>query len=529
MLRQLHSARPALDVRVVVPISKGGTGASTVQGAVDNLGAIPKSWLGRPNGILMLDENGLIPVSAADIASDIRGQSIDGPLIVQHGSRTQYRVTAVNLFDGIQCTVSAGASVEIGENSVYVTAPGYGSSMTMVLNGRRIIIGLVPTGVTPPTIITPSVDSTMLPTFTFRSSKMEDSSLRYSNYYPLSTELLSVPTRAVAVELDGSEGEQGLVEISFGGKTYGIGKAETNRVVYLNGATEVSAVVTGSAKCDYRWIVSDRVHYSSDWVVARDVSFTDVVFSSTDDRVNLTSLSLYLPQGDYYAKVRYNAVDYQDPPPPPEPEPEVPVVARPVVTWPLNGVYLESWPAVFASSEFTLSNAGATDIHSRTDWQVATNSDFTNIVQSSIESPVDLTSWTVSNLTYQTTYYVRVRHYGVAAGMGPWSEIVTFQTVEAPPVPVQAVVVKPSITVPAADLDNHQLSQYFASSGFLLSQGSGQHLSSDWEIATDAAFTNIVAQVTGSASDLVRWRTQYRTTAGTKLYVRVRYNAESVV
>ena len=80
MLRQLQDQTPVLRITSPVPISKGGTGSRTVSDAIDALGGIPRSWLGAPNGILMLGENGLISEDSINLTAAARGHPIDGPL-----------------------------------------------------------------------------------------------------------------------------------------------------------------------------------------------------------------------------------------------------------------------------------------------------------------------------------------------------------------------------------------------------------------------------------------------------------------
>lgn len=408
MLRQLQDQTPVLRITSPVPISKGGTGSTTVSDAVDALGGIPRSWLGAPNGILRLDENGLIPEDSINLTSGARGHPIDGPRTVERGKRARYRLTAANAIDNIVATTIPPLPVEIGDKVVYVTAPAEGESFVLTVNGRSITIRLTEPGITTPEINAPGLDQEMSALFTFQSSRMVDSSIRYSNESSLLTSILTPPVGAVAIELSGREGIDGKVEISFGGKVYGVGKAMSHRTIYLNGANSVGVVVSGTAKCDYRWVMSDRVHHSSDWEVAKDRNFTNIVFSSYGDVDNLTSLTIRLPSGEYYGRVRYNATDYQ------------------------------------------------------------------------------------------------------------------------PNIDLPAVIRQPTMVTPEANA-SFSLADSLVSSGFAVEQGYASHVSSDWEIATDVNFSNVVARVTGSVTDLVTWRTSYRAPSGTVLYARVRHTGESVV
>ena len=85
------------------------------------------------------------------------------------------------------------------------------------------------------------------------------------------------------------------------------------------------------------------------------------------------------------------------------------------------------------------------------------------------------------------------------------------------------------MTKPGLDGEEFSLNDYLTSSGFAIEQGYATHVSSDWEIATDVNFVNVVSSVTGSVQDLVSWRTSYSAPSGTILYARVRYTGESSV
>jgi len=53
---------------------------------------------------------------------------------------------------------------------------------------------------------------------------------------------------------------------------------------------------------------------------------------------------------------------------------------------------------------------------------------------------------------------------------------------------------------------------------------SDTHESSDWQIATDAAFTNIVASSMSNVSSLTSWNPAVSLAGGTIYYSRLRYN-----
>ena len=103
-----------------------------------------------------------------------------------------------------------------------------------------------------------------------------------------------------------------------------------------------------------------------------------------------------------------------------------PFVNQTSITSPTSGATGQGGTVTVTSSAFAVN--GASDTHAASDWQIATDAAFTNIVASVTASATNLTSWTASGLTANTTYYVRCRHKGTALGYGAWSATVSFIT-----------------------------------------------------------------------------------------------------
>ena len=80
----------------------------------------------------------------------------------------------------------------------------------------------------------------------------------------------------------------------------------------------------------------------------------------------------------------------------------------------------------FISSTFGVS--GGTDTHEGTDWQIATDINFNNIVASITNSSINKTSWTAGGLQPNITYYARLRYKGTIAGYGAWSTTAIYTT-----------------------------------------------------------------------------------------------------
>jgi len=72
------------------------------------------------------------------------------------------------------------------------------------------------------------------------------------------------------------------------------------------------------------------------------------------------------------------------------------------------------------------------DSHATTDWQIAEDSGFSSIVESSMADPANLVSWTPEvDLESETTYYARVRYSGSSSEIpSSWSETAIFKTAD---------------------------------------------------------------------------------------------------
>ena len=121
--------------------------------------------------------------------------------------------------------------------------------------------------------------------------------------------------------------------------------------------------------------------------------------------------------------------------------------------------------------------------------------------------------------------------YGVDITMGSGSSPTTTWT--AATSAVAPTVNTPSITAPinGATALNPALNTpgglTVTSTAFASSGGAGtNHVSSDWQLATDAAFTTVVFSATASTTSLVSWLIpQANLTVSTTYYVRVRYTS----
>ena len=132
-----------------------------------------------------------------------------------------------------------------------------------------------------------------------------------------------------------------------------------------------------------------------------------------------------------------------------------PMVTQPVVTSPVNNAVDLNDAVTITSSAFL--TTGQSDTHQSSSWQLATDSEFVNIISQVTNSTTNKTSWTVNNLAPNTAYYVRVAHKGVALAQSDWSPVSKFTT-RLNFVPVTEVGIFSVADKAAGDLYGYQVS-----------------------------------------------------------------------
>ena len=103
------------------------------------------------------------------------------------------------------------------------------------------------------------------------------------------------------------------------------------------------------------------------------------------------------------------------------------MVAKPSITSPSVNATGVSLSPTFTSSAFGY--LGAAQTQTRVRWELATGSNFSNIV-ASYEGTSNYNSWSIlpTQLDISTNYYVRVRYQGSTTGWSEWSDVRSFTT-----------------------------------------------------------------------------------------------------
>lgn len=106
-------------------------------------------------------------------------------------------------------------------------------------------------------------------------------------------------------------------------------------------------------------------------------------------------------------------------------------LATPAITQPTEAQVAVGLPVVVNSSNLAVNEVGVDASiygHASTDWQIASDINFANILEQSTADTVNKTVWNTTLLTSETTYYVRVRYNTTLLGTTPWSTPVMFTT-----------------------------------------------------------------------------------------------------
>lgn len=153
--------------------------------------------------------------------------------------------------------------------------------------------------------------------------------------------------------------------------------------------------------------VSDSATLS--FTVPRSVAAGTTLHVSVQAQDGLGNLSLVATQTTAVATVSVNA---------------------PTITIPASGEKVMVAGGVNVSLTAFSITGDILDAHSSTDWQLASDSSFSNIVEQAMDS-ADLVQHTFAGtaLTNGNTYYLRARMKGAASGASPWSGTVSFEAI----------------------------------------------------------------------------------------------------
>lgn len=415
--------QPAIDYsQGAVPIDNGGSSAKKQNLAVQYLGLLSQSLVGVPFGAVDLDASGMIKNASFPDVMLSEVINLSGPSSLKVNEVGQYTITDFDSQRTYALAAVAGVVSRVNEVITY-TAPDSMGTYGFSLNGKTYGIVIDYYDVVTPNIVSPANEATNQP---------------------------------------------GAVTL-------------TSNAFAMEGGIDV--------------------HVSSDWEISTSGNFDVLLASTMDDAVNKTSwlVSNLTPNTVYFARVRYkaNISGYS--------------AWSPIISFTTSATFAPNAPSVVSpaadavdvSLALTVTgsafDAYVTDTHHSSDWQIATDSGFTNIVRSATDDTLNKTSWAVTGLIDLTVYYVRVRYKGTTWGYSDWSAVSQFTTIQANSINT------PEIVAPTANALGVSLSPNLSSSAFSVTGGSDSHLSSDWQIATDSGFTTIVKSTSNDTGNKTTW------------------------
>jgi len=171
-----------------------------------------------------------------------------------------------------------------------------------------------------------------------------------------------------------------------------------------------------------------------------------------------------------------------------------PAIARPTLIYPGDSdTDVDLQPTLQASS-FQSYPAGFDNLVN-SDWQVATDENFANIVVSTTADQQNLTSWPLPEpLPFDTTVYARMRQTGETLGQTAWSPVVSFTT-------TSEYIVTPSITSPLDGATDVPEQPVIEVSDFATNpEGFDTHAATSWWIYDDLG--NVIWQSLNDTTNL---------------------------
>lgn len=217
------------------------------------------------------------------------------------------------------------------------------------------------------------------------------------------------------------------------------------------------------------------LHTSTDWEFATDFQFENIVLATHKDVNNLHQLANYSIDDNtmMYVRVRYRSDEFLS-------HWSVPVayrssnidVSTPVIT--LKNESVIGRNITIVTSPYTVS--GDTDTHISTDWIVATDNLFNNIIHNGVtdvDNKVELAL--PVTLSYDTEYFIKVRQHGDNYST-EWSyrTIRTTGTVETPVMEIGVGVASEGTLIGTISNYESDQSYYFTSSdGVIVDNGNG--------------------------------------------------------
>jgi len=189
-------------------------------------------------------------------------------------------------------------------------------------------------------------------------------------------------------------------------------------------------------------------------------------------------------------------------------------IIKPTITSPTTGATGTAVAINITGSGYA-TTALFSGAHASSVLEIASDSGFVTIVETETSG---LESLTTSSLLRLTQYFARLKYISDNHS-SEWSDTVSFTT-------MQAGITTPSITSPANSAIDLLQKVDVTTSAFSGFGHAETHLSTDWQIATDAGFSTVITSSISDLSNLVAW-TSDNLQVSTVYYIRARYKSTS--
>lgn len=387
---------PPLGINSVRPVTLGGTNANNAQQAAVNLQYIGNFQVNQPGGCPSLGLDSKIPANYFPaVLLNQQNPIVTGPLTVGIGQTNTYTITNYNSSNVYSVNTASGSAVVSG-NTITWTAPTIPGVSGFIINGVNVVIEVTYGNLS---ISGPSSINENTPAiFTVENY---NSGIQYA-----------VTPISGTVTITGSQITY-TAPATDGVNTLFTGFMVNSTTVYVTVSPPPAPVITGPVTL----AIGQVGTYTMTNYVATgtyDISTTGGTLTQSGNTLTYTA-----PQdtGTYSFTVNgvMSAVNVI-----------LPTIMAPSVTAPVEGA-INLGPAVtFTATPFAMSVGQ--DTQQATNWQLATDALFLNIVQSSLADTVNLSSWTVQNLLSNAVYYARVQYIGTNNEISAYSTAVSFTT-----------------------------------------------------------------------------------------------------
>ena len=332
MSRQLNNS-VLTDMKKVVQITKGGTGASQASLAASNLELITSNILNTDGSAISLNASGKIPgAKLANPGTGLNTANLDGNFTPVINTTYQYEITDYDSFKTYAISCSAGTLVQNGNLLTYTT-PGSVGVQTITINGRVFTLNVVLAAPITPSITSPVNNATVYTTgYTLTSSAFSeygDTATHASSDWQIATDsgfntikfssigdTVNKTSWAVSGLVDGTTYYARVRHNASNGNSSAWSATDIfNITVPVPSTPVISSPVNGSVGLMLSFTITtngftvppdNSTQTSADWQVATDIAFSNIVKSSTADTVNKTSWTVtgLTAATSYYVRTR---------------------------------------------------------------------------------------------------------------------------------------------------------------------------------------------------------------------------------